>query len=237
MSRCRRLNIFTVFFSLYLYSCDGQEQSHSESSIEGDNEIITVPDHDNAGAEEINAGTEEVNAGTEEVNAGAEEVNAGAEEINAGSETISSPEPVRPELPVGLDDDFSLKACQVLNLDTVPVIAVSEISEAGQVTILPSEVNAFSVRLPETGVGYITLEVPDWSITVGLFTHFTQSVKDFPLLTSIESDFEFIDSIHRESTITILWRLTSSQFEGEFLGLLTLQTGDTGMEITALSVN
>ena len=67
--------------------------------------------------------------------------------------------------------------------------------------------------------------------------HFTQSVKDFPLLTSIESDFEFIDSIHRESTITILWRLTSSQFEGEFLGLLTLQTGDAGMEITAVSVN
>ncbi len=67
--------------------------------------------------------------------------------------------------------------------------------------------------------------------------HFFQSVEDFPLLTTIESSFEFIDSIHRENAITILWRLGSSQFEGEFLGLLTLQTGDAGMEITALSVN
>ena len=67
--------------------------------------------------------------------------------------------------------------------------------------------------------------------------HFFQSVEDFPLLTSIESNFEFIDSIHRENTITILWRLASSQFEGEFLGMLTLQNGDSGVEITAVSVN
>jgi hypothetical protein len=67
--------------------------------------------------------------------------------------------------------------------------------------------------------------------------HFFQSVKDFPLLTTIESGFEFIDSIHRENTTTIMWRLTSSQFEGEFLGLLTLQAGDAGMEITQVSVN
>ena len=67
--------------------------------------------------------------------------------------------------------------------------------------------------------------------------HFLESVKDFPLLITIESDFEFIDSIHRENATTIMWRLTSSQFEGEFLGLLTLQPGDAGMEITAVSVN
>jgi len=57
------------------------------------------------------------------------------------------------------------------------------------------------------------------------------------LLTTIESDFEFIDSIHREHSITILWRLRSSRYEGEFLGLLTLQSGSSGMEITAVSVN
>jgi hypothetical protein len=33
-----------------------------------------------------------------------------------------------------------------------------------------------------------------------------------------------------------LWRLSSSKFEGEFLGLLTLQNGEDGMEITAVSV-
>jgi len=67
--------------------------------------------------------------------------------------------------------------------------------------------------------------------------HFRQSCEDFPLLTTIEADFEFIDSIHRENAITILWRLRSSRYEGEFLGLLTLQGGDNGMEITAVSVN
>jgi len=67
--------------------------------------------------------------------------------------------------------------------------------------------------------------------------HFRQSCEDFPLLTTIEAGFEFIDSIHRENAITILWRLRSSRYEGEFLGLLTLQSGDNGMEITAVSVN
>ncbi len=67
--------------------------------------------------------------------------------------------------------------------------------------------------------------------------HFRQSCEDFPLLTTIEADFEFIDSIHREHSITILWRLHSSRYEGEFLGLLTLQSGESGMEITAVSVN
>ncbi len=67
--------------------------------------------------------------------------------------------------------------------------------------------------------------------------HFHQSCEDFPVLTSIEPDFEFIDSIHRENAMTILWRLNSSKYEGEFLGLLTLQSGDSGMEITAVSVN
>jgi len=67
--------------------------------------------------------------------------------------------------------------------------------------------------------------------------HFRQSCDDFPLLTTIEADFEFIDSIHRENSITILWRLRSSRYAGEFLGILTLQSGDSGMEITAVSVH
>ena len=67
--------------------------------------------------------------------------------------------------------------------------------------------------------------------------HFRQSCEDFPLLTTIESDFEFIDSIQREQAVTILWRLTSNRYAGEFLGLLTLQSGESGMEITAVSVN
>ncbi len=67
--------------------------------------------------------------------------------------------------------------------------------------------------------------------------HFRQSCEDFPLLTTIEPEFEFIDSVHRPNSVTIIWRLASTSYEGEFLGLLTLQSGDAGIEISAVSVS
>lgn len=67
--------------------------------------------------------------------------------------------------------------------------------------------------------------------------HFRISCQELPLLTTIDSDYEFIDSIQREKGVTILWRLHSSRYAGEFLGILTLQSGASGMEITGVSVN
>ena len=67
--------------------------------------------------------------------------------------------------------------------------------------------------------------------------HFRQSCEDYPLLTSIEPNFEIIDSIQRENGVTILWRLRSAKLAGEFLGQLTLQSGEGGMEITGVSVS
>jgi hypothetical protein len=67
--------------------------------------------------------------------------------------------------------------------------------------------------------------------------HFRQSCEDYPLLTSIEPNFEIIDSIQRENGVTILWRLRSANLAGEFLGQLTLQSGEGGMEITGVSVS
>lgn len=67
--------------------------------------------------------------------------------------------------------------------------------------------------------------------------HFRISCKEIPLLTTIDSDFEFIDFIQREKGVTILWRLRSTRYDGEFLGILTLQSGSSGMEITGVSVN
>jgi len=37
--------------------------------------------------------------------------------------------------------------------------------------------------------------------------------------------------------VTILWRLRSTLLAGEFLGQLTLQSSEKGMEITGVSVN
>ena len=67
--------------------------------------------------------------------------------------------------------------------------------------------------------------------------HFRQSCEDYPLLTSIEPNFEIIDSIQRENGVTILWRLHSNKLAGEFLGQLTLQKGEKGMEISGVSVS
>ena len=67
--------------------------------------------------------------------------------------------------------------------------------------------------------------------------HFRQSCEEYPLLTTIESDFEFIDSIQREDAVTILWRLKSSRFSGEFLGQLTLRRTGEAVEISGVWVN
>ena len=66
---------------------------------------------------------------------------------------------------------------------------------------------------------------------------FRQNCEEYPLLTTIEPDYEFIDAIYRENGVTILWRLRSSKYAGEFLGILTLQSGDAGMEISGVWVN
>ena len=67
--------------------------------------------------------------------------------------------------------------------------------------------------------------------------HFRQSCDDYPLLTNIAPDYEIIDSIQRNNGLTILWRLTCTRLPGEFLGQLTLQSGEKGMEITGVSVS
>ena len=67
--------------------------------------------------------------------------------------------------------------------------------------------------------------------------HFRASCEDYSLLTSIAPDYEMIGSIQRVNGVTILWRLTSTRLQGEFLGQLTLQSGESGMEITGVSVN
>lgn len=67
--------------------------------------------------------------------------------------------------------------------------------------------------------------------------HFRQSCEDYPLLTNIGPDYEIIDSIQRNNGVTILWRLTCTQLSGEFLGQLTLQSGEKGMEISGVSVS
>ena len=67
--------------------------------------------------------------------------------------------------------------------------------------------------------------------------NFLQNCQEFPLLTTVNPDYEFIESIQRENGVTILWRLSSHQLKGEFLGLLSLHSGESGMEISGVWIS
>ncbi|MFT5505033.1 MAG: hypothetical protein ACI8XC_002751 [Gammaproteobacteria bacterium] len=66
--------------------------------------------------------------------------------------------------------------------------------------------------------------------------HFAESCREYPLLTSVSDDFQFIDVISRSGSMTLLWRVESNQFDGEFLGQLTLQKLEGGLQITGVSI-
>ncbi|MGB0591853.1 MAG: hypothetical protein ACPGU1_19410, partial [Myxococcota bacterium] len=78
-------------------------------------------------------------------------------------------EPEALELPVGPEDGTASSACELSDGPTTEVISASDIGEAGQVLVLPSASEAYLVTLPESGEGYITLQVPDWAVTIGAF--------------------------------------------------------------------
>ena len=157
---------------LCLYACEGESKNEQDSSA-------VNTEGPTAGEEEPAAGAEEPSVGGEEPSVGGEEPSGAGEEPSGGTGGTQEPpvEPERPTLPEGRGDQFSTQACQMLDLEVTPVIAVAEPSEAGQVTLLPDEMRAYSVRLPESGQGYFTLEVPDWATTVALFTHYSQRVE------------------------------------------------------------
>ena len=76
----------------------------------------------------------------------------------------------RPDLPMGYDDDPAQKACALVDDGGAEIIAASSMSEAGQVILLPSDDGeAFNIQLPESGPGFVTVEIGDWMTTVRFF--------------------------------------------------------------------
>ena len=82
----------------------------------------------------------------------------------------------RPQLPVGPNDALAQAACTLLDTAPMELIAVSDESSAGQVVVTPQPETAFSVRLPDSGIGYSTLEIPDWSVTISSSLTYQQSL-------------------------------------------------------------
>jgi hypothetical protein len=86
------------------------------------------------------------------------------------------PEKPLPELPTGPDDSYSAAACALQGGATAPLIAVENPSDAGQVLLLPTPDNAYRIQLPESGHGYVTLEIPDWQVIIALFTGYETQI-------------------------------------------------------------
>ena len=59
-----------------------------------------------------------------------------------------------------------------------------------------------------------------WRITP---ERFESQRKEFPLLSSISENFEYLGCIKREDAVSVLWKLRSTTLKGEFLGTVTLQ--------------
>jgi hypothetical protein len=52
---------------------------------------------------------------------------------------------------------------------------------------------------------------------------FESQRNEFPLLSSISENFEWLGCIRRELDVSVLWKLESTILEGEFLGAVRLR--------------
>ena len=89
----------------------------------------------------------------------------------------------RPNLPMGPNDSLAQAACALIDGAADEVLAVAVEGDAGQVLLTPQRNRTYRVTIPDTGVGFVTLEVPDWAVTIGGFLHYEQQ------LTVLDPDF------------------------------------------------
>lgn len=94
----------------------------------------------------------------------------------------------RRDLPEGIDDAFSQQACSLLDQSQTELIAAASEGEAGQALIVPDgDTTLYEIVLPETGEGFVTVEIPDWMTTVRFFAdeNATYSIADADELTGL----------------------------------------------------
>ena len=89
----------------------------------------------------------------------------------------------RPDLPMGPNDSLAQAACALIDAAADEILAVAVEGDAGQVLLTPQRNRTYRVTIPDTGVGFVTLEVPDWAVTIGGFLHYEQQ------LTVLDPDF------------------------------------------------
>jgi hypothetical protein len=83
----------------------------------------------------------------------------GGSEAGAGEQPLPVEDVVAP----------AVRGCQLLAVPPVPVTAVADPADAGQVVIRTDSAAPYSITLPQGSSGYLTLEVTEWSTDVVFF--------------------------------------------------------------------
>lgn len=94
----------------------------------------------------------------------------------------------RRDLPEGVDDGFSQQACSLLSESPTELIAAASEGEAAQALIIPDgDTELYEIVLPESGEGFVTVEIPDWMTTVRFFAdeNANYSIEDADELTGL----------------------------------------------------
>ena len=72
--------------------------------------------------------------------------------------------------PVGSSDSYAQTGCSLMAGTKTAPVAGATAAEAGQQIIVPSHQTGYAIALPESGIGYVTLEVPDWQVIIAFFS-------------------------------------------------------------------
>lgn len=66
---------------------------------------------------------------------------------------------------------------------------------------------------------------------------FESQRNEFPLLSSISENFEYLGSIKREIGVSVLWKLESTTLKGEFLGAVTLHKAGGEVKVVGIAAH
>ena len=155
----------------------GEEESVEEE--EETDEAGSTEDESESVEEESETEEEEESETEEEDEIVETEGEEGAEPgVDETDETETDETPDEGALEMGTADAMASMACMLLEGERTPVLATAIQAEAGQVLLVPD--TGYDVTLPESGIGFATLQVPDWMAIMGenMYENYSVQVLD-----------------------------------------------------------
>ncbi len=66
---------------------------------------------------------------------------------------------------------------------------------------------------------------------------FESQRNEFPLLSSISENFEYVGCIRRDLDVSVLWKLVSTTLKGEFLGSVNLREINSKVQVSGVAAH